>query len=245
MRAHLICLALLPLAACSAGASSGVDSGPPGIAAQGSGATRTYPVDGFTAVSLRGSDDVDVRVGPGFSVRADGDADVLDQVKIWKEGTTLMVGRLNRTGINFGGNHAKIAVTLPALTEAAIAGSGNLSVDRVQGAAFTGKAAGSGNLSVAALQVARADVSLAGSGNLKLAGSAQQLAARIAGSGNVDAGDLRASQADISVAGSGNVRATVDGPAKVSVMGSGDVDLGGKAQCQTTKMGSGSVRCGN
>lgn len=240
MRALALSL-LLPLAACGSNMAAATDDGTPGIPAQGTGTTRTFAVDGFTAIDLRGSDDVDVRVGPGFSVRADGDADALDRLKITKEGTTLRIAR--RNGSRSG--EAKIAITLPQLLSASAAGSGDMTVDRVAGPAFTAATAGSGSLSVAAMQVARADVSLAGSGDIELAGTADSLKISIAGSGDVDAGGLRAKGAEVSIAGSGSVKAEVDGPAKVAVMGSGDADLGGKAQCQATKMGSGTIRCGN
>lgn len=240
---NILIAALLPVAACGV-IASGDDDGTPGVPAQGSGGTRTYAVDGFTAVALRGADNVDVRVGPGFSVRADGDPKVLDHLKIEREGSTLKVGRVRDAGWNWGGGRARIFVTLPRLAEAAIAGSGDMAIDRVEGASFKAEGAGSGSLSVGALRVDRADVSLAGSGNVKLAGSARALSVSIAGSGDVDAGGLTASQADVSIAGSGGVRAAVDGPADVSVMGSGDVDLGGKARCKVSKMGSGRVRCG-
>lgn len=246
MRFILLAAAMLPLAACNVGAvTSDRDDGLPGIAAQGSGTTRTFAVDGFNAVDLRGADDVDVRVGPGFSVRADGDTELLDHLKISKDGDTLRISRVRKDGWNWSGDAARIAVTLPQLGGASVAGSGDMTVDRVAGASFNGAAAGSGSLAVAALQVDRADVSLAGSGDVRLAGTAKQLKVSVAGSGDVEAGGLTAAQAEVSIAGSGSVKAAVEGPAKVNLVGSGDVDLGGKAQCQTSKMGSGSVRCGS
>lgn len=234
---------LLPLAACSV-ASGTSDDGTPGVAAQGTGGTRTYAIADFTEVELRGADNVDIRVGPGFSVRADGDSELLDHLKISREGNVLRIGRTRTTGWSWGGGRAKISVTMPALAAVGVAGSGDLTADRAQGPSFRGSVAGSGNLSVGTVAVDRAEVSLAGSGDARLAGTAKQLTVEIAGSGDVDANGLTASAASVSVAGSGGVRAQVDGPAKVSVMGSGDVDLGAKARCQTSKMGSGSVRCG-
>ena len=81
MRAMLLLLALLltaaPLAACSVDG----DDGGPGASAAGTGTARTFAVAGFTGVALRGSDDVDVRVGPAFSVRAEGPSAELDKLK--------------------------------------------------------------------------------------------------------------------------------------------------------------------
>lgn len=238
-------IAALPLAACSSH-SDGRDS-KPGLAGSGTGTTRTFSVADFTGVDLRSSDDVDIRVGTGFSVRAEGPSEELDRLKIEKVGDTLRVGRIDGNSFHWGGgNHkgVKVYVTMPRIAEASIAGSGDMAVDRVDGQSFAGDSAGSGNLDVGALSVQSGKFSIAGSGDIKLRGSATKLSVDIAGSGDVDAAGLTAEGADVSIAGSGSVRAAVKGPATVSVMGSGDVDLGPGAKCTTSKMGSGEVHCG-
>jgi hypothetical protein len=239
-------LAAVPLAACSF--NSNGDESKPGVAGSGSGTTRSYSVADFTGVELRGSDDVDVRVGTGFSVRAEGPSEQLDKLKIEKVGDTLRVGRINGNSFSWGsGDHkgVKIFVTMPRIAEASIAGSGDMAVDRVEGQSFNGSSAGSGNLEVAAINVETGKFSIAGSGDIGLKGSAKKLTIDIAGSGGVDAPGLTAQGAEVSIAGSGSVRATVKGGAAVSMMGSGDVDLGPDAKCATSKMGSGDVRCGS
>lgn len=240
---QMMLAALIPLAAC--GNFGGDDDGEPGVPATGSGGTRSFQVADFTAVELRGPDDVDVRVGSGFSVRAEGDSATLDTLKIERIGDTLRVGRIRRNGISWSsGKGAKIYVTMPRMTAASLAGSGDLSVDRVEGGRFKGSLAGSGSLALGALEVSDVDLSIAGSGDVTVGGSAGALGVDIAGSGDVDAARLNARSANVSIAGSGNVRASVDGAAKVSILGSGDVDLGPRAKCSVSKMGSGSVRCG-
>ena len=234
---------IIPLAACSF--SWNGDGEGSGAAASGSGTTRTYQVAGFNGIDLRGSDDVDVRVGTGFSVRAEGPSEQLDRLKIDRDGDTLAIGRKN--GGTFGwskGAKVKVYVTLPRLTDASVSGSGNLAVDRVEGGAFEGGVAGSGNLDIGAIRVDEAKFSIAGSGNARASGTARDLKVEIAGSGDIDGSKLRAQSAKIEIAGSGSVRAVVDGPAKVEMMGSGDVDLGPNSRCTISKMGSGSVRCG-
>lgn len=232
----LLLAALLPLAAC--GWDDADDQG--AIAPMSDGNGRSYQATGFTAVDLRGSDDVDVRVGPGFSVRATGDAKVLDALRVEVSGDTLRIGR--RRGVSNG--EARIAVTMPTLRGASIAGSGDLTVDRISGAALSAALAGSGSLALGEVAVERAELSIAGSGDISARGSAGDLRVRIAGSGDVDAPGLVARRADVSVAGSGDVRATVKGDASVKIMGSGDADLGAEARCTVQKLGSGTVRCG-
>lgn len=228
--------ALLPLAAC------GNHDDEAGVQGQGDGDTRTYAVADFANVDLRGSDDVQVTVGPAFSVRAEGPPGVLGHLKIERDGDTLKIGR--RSGSWSDDGEARVLVAMPAIARARIAGSGDMTIDRATGARFTAQVAGSGTLSVRALAVSATDLDIAGSGDIKAAGSAGTLSINIAGSGDVDAPDLRATGATISVAGSGDVRAKVNGRATVNALGSGDVDLGPDARCETRRLGSGEVRCG-
>lgn len=240
MRALAI-IAAIPLIACSYVS----DDGNPGIAGAGSGSTRTFQVADFSKVSLRGSDDVDIRVGSAFSVRAEGDPEVLEYLKIEKDGDTLKIGRRNRAGFNWGERDVKVFVTMPRIVTGAVAGSGDMTIDRAEGASFSASAAGSGSIAVATLAADAVSFDIAGSGDIAAAGTARSVKASIAGSGSVDAEKLKAAGADISIAGSGGVTIDVEGNAKVSIVGSGDVQLGPNAKCTVSKLGSGDVRCGN
>lgn len=234
-------LILLGLSACS---GNGHEDRGPGVTGSGSGTSRTYAITDFDGVVLEGGDDIDVRVGSGFSVRAEGAADQLDRLRIAKEGGKLDVGR--RGGMSWGRQDAvKIFVTMPRIAAATIAGAGNMSVDRAEGADFAGTISGSGDLDIAALAVDRARLSIAGSGNLKAAGTAGTLGIEIAGSGDVAAPGLVAQRGEVSISGAGNVHARVNGPAKVSILGAGNVDLGPTAKCSVSKMGVGEVTCGS
>jgi hypothetical protein len=236
----LAALFMAPLMACSAGNAE------PGEAVEprGQGPSRTYDVSGFTGVGLRGSDDVEVRVGPAFSVRAQGPAEELDRLEIVREGDTLEIGRKRSSGMSWGKREGvKVFVTMPRLARAAVAGSGDMAVDQVMGDRFDAAVAGSGNLSIGRMDVGDAKLAVAGSGDLTGAGRARRLDLSVAGSGDIDARQVAATEAKVSVAGSGDVRARVDGPVAVSLVGSGDVELTGSPRCTITKRGSGEVRC--
>lgn len=241
MREFLM-LAALPLAACTM--SFGDDEESRAAPGSGSGTSRTYQVADFTKVSLRGATDIDVRVGSAFSVRAEGDADVLDDLAVERDGDTLKVGPRERSGFRWGNKSAKVYVTMPRIVAGEIAGSGDLAIDRAEGSRFDGEAAGSGTIAIATLAVDRAEFDVAGSGGVRAAGTAKAVKIDIAGSGDIAAAGLKAAAADITIAGSGGVKLTVAGDAKVTIMGSGDVELGPDARCSVTRMGSGSVRCG-
>lgn len=235
----LAMLALVPLAACSG-------SGDAKTSASGVNGSKTFAIDGFSAVDATGPDDVDVRVGSGFSIRAEGDTGIMARLEIVRNGDALVIKRKSNSGFSWGGGnrgHLKIYVTMPRITAASITGSGDMAIDRVEGDAFKVDATGSGDLSIASMSVQRADFSLTGSGNVSTSGTAKMGSFSIHGSGDIDAPKLTLNQADVSIMGSGGVSAAVAGPAKVDVMGSGDVTLTGGAKCTANKMGSGSITC--
>ena len=238
----LMILAALPLVACGSVSAGGRDG--EAVAPTGAGAARSFAVSDFTGVKLAGADDVDVTVGGAFSVRADGPAEELDKLDIRKDGSTLKIGRKRNMAGWSKGKGVTIHVTMPAIQAASLAGSGNLTVDRVQAQDFDGNLSGSGDLKLGRVSATTASFNIAGSGAIGASGEVGALKIAIAGSGNVEAPALKASEAEVSIAGSGSVAAEVNGPASISIMGSGDVTLGGKPQCETSKMGSGDVRCG-
>ncbi|RJF93860.1 head GIN domain-containing protein [Sphingomonas cavernae] len=239
MRMLYLLPSLLLVTACSASAD---DEAP----LSGVKGDRAFAASGFDTVSLRGPDNVVVKVGGAESVSAAGDQAILDRLEIEVVDGTLRVGRKKQAGIHWGGDKgsATVTVTLPALKGANIAGSGDMSVDKVNSPGFDGSIAGSGSLSIASLAASAVDFSIAGSGDAHIAaGKADSLDVSIAGSGNLDAPALAARTADISVAGSGGVKAAVSDAADISIIGSGDVELFGNAKCSVSKVGSGNVRC--
>lgn len=226
------------LAACAAGAD--------GVPAKGTGSSRSFDVAGFTGVELRGADDVTVKLAPEFSVRAEGPAKALDDLRIERRGDKLLVSRKSKSGWNWGGSDtAHIYVTMPRINLASVAGSGDMRVGSASGDRLVLSNAGSGSLKVDTLNVRSADVSIAGSGDVSARGSSEALDLSVAGSGDIDMAGVKARSAKVSIAGSGKISAEVDGPANVSILGSGDVNLGPRARCTTSKMGSGTVSCGN
>jgi hypothetical protein len=242
MRPSLIAAFLLPLAAAAAGAAAAPDDA--GIPPDGRGPERRYDARDFTRVTLAGSDSVDVRVGGGFAVRAAGDPRVLDRLRIVREGDTLVIGRRPGSWIDGARGAARLLVTMPAIAGAGVTGSGNLTIDRVQGRAFRGAVAGSGDLRLPRVAVDDLSLAIAGSGDVAATGVARALSARLAGSGRLVAPQLVARTATVALTGSGDVQANVRGAATVRLTGSGDVDLGPAARCDTRRTGSGTVRCG-
>lgn len=209
--------------------------------------SKNFQVGNFQQIEVAGPYDVEVHTGGNPGVSAKGSQKLLERTVVEVKGDRLVIHPEHNGGFfHFGwSSHGKavFTVTVPQLSGATIAGSGDIHVDRVAGQKFEGTVAGSGGIDVGTLDVQSLKLSIAGSGGVKGAGKAQLAEYEIAGSGDVDARAVQTQQLKVSVAGSGGVKAHASGTADVSIMGSGDVDVTGGAKCNVSKQGSGDVRC--
>src|SRR6476620_7559324 len=219
-------------------------------AQEGGGPTvsKSYSVGSFQQIEVAGPYDVEVRTGSNPSVSANGSEKLLEKTVVEVKGDKLLIRpENNHSFFHFGWSSrgkAHFTVTVPQLSGATIAGSGDVQVDKVQGNRFEGTVAGSGGIVVGNMDVQTLKLAIAGSGGVKGSGKAKSADYDIAGSGGIDGSGIVAEQAKISIAGSGDVKAHATGNADVSIMGSGDVQVSGGAKCKVTKAGSGDVRCG-
>ena len=208
---------------------------------------RDFPVAGaFDKIALAGSPNVIVTVGGAASVRAEGEAEMLDRLEIVNDNGQLRIGLRNTGGGWFSWSHRRgvtVHVTLPALAGATVTGSGDVRIDRVQGPAFAGAVTGSGDITIATMTTEQASFTVTGSGDITAAGHAQQATASVTGSGDLHLAQLEAAAATLAVAGSGNIGIRATQTAAIELRGSGDVTVAGPARCTISKSGSGDVRC--
>lgn len=213
----------------------------------GPSTSRNYSVGRFDAIEVAGPFNVKVTTGQPIMVQARGSQKLLDATEVYVDGNKLVI-RPKRSGW-FGGmrwgssEQATFMVAVPDLSSAEVAGSGDIDVDKVAGAKFSGSIAGSGNLRLPQVEVQELALEVAGSGGVMARGQARRAKYHIAGSGDLDASGLTASDASAEIAGSGSIKARATGTAKASIAGSGDIDVSGGAKCETSKAGSGSIRC--
>ena len=204
---------------------------------------KDFPVGDFKRIESAGSYDVTVRTGAGPSVRAEGPQKVLDRLVIEVKGDELFIHPRNG-GFHWGKSPPlKIAVTVPELHGATIAGSGTISVDKVAGDSFKGTIAGSGDLTVANVAAKSVEFEIAGSGSGSLTGQADSANYVIAGSGELSAGALKAKDVKLSIAGSGSLDASASGTVRGEIVGSGEARVSGGAKCMVEKIGSGEIIC--
>jgi hypothetical protein len=209
-------------------------------------ATRSYNVTGFSRIRIAGPFDVHVRVGGSPAAHAIGPQDAIDRLSIEQNDDTLVVKPLpGGWGGWPTGSRGKIVieVSAPTLRGVAIAGSGDVTVDKVRGDTLDLALSGSGSLDIAAVDVDALSATMTGSGDLNLAGRARAAKAMLTGSGDIKASALIADDAQASLVGSGDLSVGARVTAKVTLAGSGDVTISGPASCTIARSGSGDVHC--
>ena len=207
-------------------------------------AERTVPIGNFDRVLVGGSMHVTVDTGGNPGVRAEGDAADLDKLDIAVRNGALEIGTRTVMGapLRLDGP-VRIAVSVPALRSAEMAGPGSLSVDYGRAATFIGKVAGSGDLRIAAVEAKSVVLSSAGSGSVYVAGRCTEARLETAGSGSIRAAGLRCDTLKADTVGSGDISGYAAVSAAVTITGSGDVSVAGGGKCTLSRIGSGSLHC--
>ena len=242
LRRHLLAL---PLIATGLALSTGAHAWTwgPGSTVEGSGKivedNRSVPV--FQKLRLDGGFDVRVQIGGPVRVVVRADDNLLPLIATRVEGDTLVVGTERDQNVHSRGK-VLVTVTVPALSAAAVRGSGDLSIDGASGGPFDLALSGSGDVRMGGANLSRLSASLAGSGDIRLQGRADTASFSIAGSGDIHAAGLQTRSTKVSIAGSGDAEVQASELLDVNIAGSGDVRYAGSPRLQRQLAGSGDVR---
>ncbi|MEM9495055.1 MAG: head GIN domain-containing protein [Pseudomonadota bacterium] len=181
--------------------------------------TRTYDMTGFEAIDIAGVFDLDVTVGPEYSIRLDGPAEKIDRIEVSVSGNTLRLSRKKRKGVKWGREkdgsvHAEI--TLPSLV--AFEASGVVDGD------------------VVGIDAGRFALEMSGVGDIDVSGECGSLVADISGVGDLNAKKLECATVRVSVSGVGDASVFAKDAVDASVSGMGSVDVYGSPE-EVTKSG--------
>ncbi|CAN5663952.1 head GIN domain-containing protein [soil metagenome] len=188
---------------------------------QGSGVAKaeTRDVPAFTAIDSTGSAQITVVIGDKQSLTIQADDNILPLIDTKVNGEKLVI---SSSASYSARTPVKITITVAALNEVRIGGSGNIDA--------------------AGIVAKRFEAHISGSGDINVAGQATTLKASISGSGSIDATKLPVDDADVRVTGSGNVQINATKSLNVQVTGSGDVRYAGNpSEVKKQVTGSGRV----
>lgn len=101
--------------------------------------TQSFSYTAFDEVNASAGVDVDIKVGGGYSIRAEGDADALERLRVEQRGETLRIGRKNdRSFFTFGRKwNVTVYVTMPELTAVDVSSGADLRASGIDSGDFS------------------------------------------------------------------------------------------------------------
>ncbi|WP_295801877.1 DUF2807 domain-containing protein [uncultured Microbulbifer sp.] len=237
--------------------------------AQAEGGSKSFALDGFTGIALKGSSHLEVVQGESFSVTATGPADAMEFANAEVKGDTLVLFVDSDKKSLFGvvtvtsEPEVRYHVTLPKINkirvtgsgeahaealeseqlELKVTGSGVIRVDKVAAEELNTEVTGSGDLLVGTVLAVSGSAGITGSGDLRLENFVgEALSAQIRGSGDMVIGG-KVGSLKVNIMGSGDFvgRALRANDAGGAIMGSGDIVLQRPANESFSVMGSGDI----
>lgn len=217
------------------------------ISVEGTGpmTEKNSVIENFTAIEVGIPALVSIRQGETFSLRARGQANILDLIEYRVKDSKLSI-EFNQPCVNSNFDSLSFFITLPILTAVEVSGSGkailesgfqceNLSLD----------ISGSGSINASLQASKKLQGNISGSGSLDLTGSAPEASFDISGSGEIQAFNFQTNKSNISVSGSGSAEVNALENLSVDVSGSGDIFYKGSPKIDSSVSGSGEVKAAN
>ena len=208
---------------------------------------ETRDVKGFTKISYGISGNLNIKIGPEFSVVLEGEKGDLEEVI-----TDISDGRLRIRMENWHFNFnekVNAYVTMPELTGLNVSGSGRAEIiDPIKNADdLSLNVSGSGKIITEELVVDALDCGISGSGDISVgsAGSADRGDISISGSGSYNGPDFEIDHLEISVSGSGSCLCKAGDSLTARISGSGNITYKGDPKIDARVSGSGHIRSAN
>lgn len=233
--AAVLALALAPALALSLQIGEG-----PHVEGSGNAADEVRQVGGFSALTIEGPVDVQLKAGERERVTVHADDNIVPLISTEVQAGRLVVGMKPSTVRT----RTKMLVTVEftQMSGILIRGSGDVRGDTIKTAIFEAVLRGSGDVVVDRIEADAVALSVAGSGDFTAGGKANSLGVNVMGSGDVRTENLEARQVAVRIRGSGDVRVHAVDTLTVDIAGSGDVRYRGTPQIMQKKAGSGEVR---
>ncbi|MFD1217903.1 GIN domain-containing protein [Microbulbifer celer] len=232
-------------------------------------ASKSFPLNGFSAIELKGGSNLEVAQGDHFAVVVRGERDALQYAKAEVRGDTLelsvdmdskslfgVITVSSEPELDFqvtlptihslevtGSGDARSAMLESEALELRVTGSGLIRLEKVAAESLNTSVTGSGDLILGTVLAVRSSAGITGSGDLRLDKFAgEQLDVRIKGSGDMQVGG-KVSNLSVNIMGSGDFVGSSLSAKNASgrIMGSGDIVLRRPVNQSFSVMGSGDV----
>jgi hypothetical protein len=228
--------------------------------------TRNYELAGFDSVSAHAGVNVVLKQGP-FDVSAEGPRRKIDNLRIEKQGSSLVISRESDVSSSWFNWSDRDVVTVVAPDYAAIEASGGADVDadglrlaeldiKAGGGAdvnidgltlgtLTVRANGGADVNARRVSLEMLDASAGGGADIEVSGDCRSAMVETSGGGDFNGQDLRCETATVSASGGGDADITATASASGRASSGGDVRFhGNPVRFEKEESGGGDVHSG-
>jgi Putative auto-transporter adhesin, head GIN domain len=194
----------------------------------------------FTGISVGGSFDVEVKIGPVAEVTVEADDNVIKYVETTVSGNTL---KIRTEGLHSMNNvHLKVYITVPELRSVKASASAEVKVlDVVKGDGRLSFDVSSSADIEAEVDAPEVDAEASSSGSVTISGKTKNYTARVSSSGNIKSFELLTENADVSANSSGTAEVRASVSLNGNASSSGTIEYRGGANVKKNVSSSGSV----
>ena len=213
------------------------------IAAGQTASKETRNLKGFNKVSFGISGDLEIKIGPEFSVVLEGNRNDIENI-ITNISDDKLIIRQESWRFNLK-DKVNVFITMPQLEGLGVSGSGKAEIlDPVTDAdELNLSVSGSGKLVTSELVVDQLQCNISGSGDILIgSGNSDRADISISGSGGYNGENFEIDHLSISVSGSGSCYCKVGDSLEARISGSGNVTYTGNPSIDARVSGSGHVR---
>jgi len=171
---------------------------------------RTFNLSGFDAVSASAGVDVDINVGPDYSVRADTTDEGFERLEIRVDNGELIVSRKSR-GFNWKrAPRINVRVTMPGLVGLDVSSGADVDVTGVTADQF--------------------DAEISSGGSAEVSGECGHINADVSSGGDLDAEGLLCKYAVVDASSGGSASIYASGSLAADASSGGDIEVSGSPE---------------
>ena len=216
--------------------------------AQSRYAKDQFDVDSFTAIKSSAVVNIKIRQSSQTEVTAEGNADMLDLLKVRNENNTLILEMEKKRFKIFNTKADKLTIYIntPTLTHIDVEGVGNIEFEgNFDTPRLTVKSEGTGNLRANNLSTNYLEIDSEGVGNIRLAGRADEIDIKSEGVGNINLKNMHSKVATVDSEGIGNISCHSTEYLRAKSEGIGNITYyGNPKETIINKEGIGNIKAG-
>lgn len=201
--------------------------------------SRTYSIMDFDRIAAGDALIINIKQGTNFSIQADGDRRNLDDLMVYKNGSTLVLRYEHYEKRNY---NTSIMITLPTLSGSDFSGAVNAQISGFGHIQQFDLALSGASLAQLDVEVTELNFSLSGASQLRLAGKGETLHGTITGASLLSAFNYPSAQAKLIVSGASNAKVSVAQKLDVNASGASLILYRGNPQLEVEASGESIVK---